>query len=259
MAGNHPAVAISSASLAARLEINRKHEGADFHGWLLGHLAAQPGMDVLDVGCGTGAQTLKMVDIVGPRGSVSAVDISPESIAKLNAVGAPNLQAETADMDDLAALIERQLRIKRYDLAQSTYALYYAKRPATVLDAMFAAIKPGGRLAVCVPNDPHSLSRFMARFVSLPEAVVSCTKMGRELLEPYFRSHFDEVSIHLLRNRSRISSVADVMTFLRNTSYYDPTVESRVLAAVESEIAANGAFVSEKNSLLIVGRKPEAS
>jgi SAM-dependent methyltransferase len=252
-------VAVSSASLAARLEINKKHQGADFHGWLLRHLDVRPGMDVLDVGCGTGAQTLKMVESVGPKGSVSALDISAESVAKLTAAGRANLQAEAADMDELAAVIAGRLAVKRFDLAQSTYALYYAKEPVAVLEAMLAALKPGGRLAVCVPNDPHTLSRFMAQFVMLPEAVVSCTKFGKDVLEPFFRAQFEEVTIHLLRNRSYISSAADVMTFLRNASYYDPAVEDRVLAAVEAEIAAKGSFLSEKNSLLIIGRTSGAA
>ena len=251
-------VQTSTASLTTRLETNRKYSGADFHGWMLRHLDACPGMDVLDVGCGTGAQTLPLLDAVGPRGSVSALDISTESIVALAAAakGRRNLEAVVSDMDAAADAISR-FRVKRYDLAQSTYALYYAKEPLAVLAAMHAALKPAGRLAVCVPCAPHTLSEFIGRFIALPPAVVTGIRFGPDVVEPFFRHHFDEVDIHLLRNPMRIPETAAVMNFLRNTSYFDPSIEREAECAVAAEIAAKGTFAAEKNSYLVIGKKPE--
>lgn len=256
--GVSPDIATSSASLAARLASNERYGGVDFQGWLLDHLEVAPGMDVLDVGCGGGAQTLRLLERVGAGGSVSALDISPESVAQLRrASPATNLQVETADMAQLARVVAEHFRHKRYDLAQSTYALYYAADPVAVLDAMRRALKPAGRLAVCVPNDPHGLVELVKRFRPVPDAVESCGRFGPEVLEPYFRRHCVTVDIHLLRNDLTIPGADEVIRFLRNSSYFDPSIEAHVRDAVDAEIARTGRFRYQKNSYLIIGA-PEA-
>ena len=44
--------------------------------------ALQPGEDVLDVGCGAGMDSLVAAQMVGPAGSVTGVDMTPEMVAK---------------------------------------------------------------------------------------------------------------------------------------------------------------------------------
>jgi len=44
--------------------------------------ALQPGEDVLDVGCGAGMDSLVAAQMVGPAGSVTGVDMTPEMVGK---------------------------------------------------------------------------------------------------------------------------------------------------------------------------------
>jgi arsenite methyltransferase len=44
--------------------------------------ALQPGEDVLDVGCGACMDTLVAAQMVGPTGSVTGIDMTPEMVAK---------------------------------------------------------------------------------------------------------------------------------------------------------------------------------
>ena len=46
------------------------------------HLGLQPGMRVLDVGCGPGRLTVPMAEKVGPHGEVVAIDIQPRMLAR---------------------------------------------------------------------------------------------------------------------------------------------------------------------------------
>jgi ubiquinone/menaquinone biosynthesis C-methylase UbiE len=249
-------LSVSNASLEARLDVNQRFSSRDFHKWVLGHLAIRQGMDVLDVGCGNGAQSLAMLERVGETGSVSALDISEQSVLRLRGAAGDTerLQTVACDMMETANAIRNVFRHKIYDLAQSTYALYYAADPLTVLDSMRTSLKPGGRLAVCTPNDPHSLSLLCGRFLELPAEVVACGKFGPDVLEPYFRTYFDEIDIHLLRNEMRFTKVEDVLVLLRNAAYFEQAIEAHIAAEVTGEISKQGYFRSEKNSYLIVGR-----
>jgi len=56
---------------------------SDFDARLLERLAVKLGEHVLDVGCGTGAQSIPIAGLVGPSGRVSSLDISAASIATL--------------------------------------------------------------------------------------------------------------------------------------------------------------------------------
>jgi 2-polyprenyl-3-methyl-5-hydroxy-6-metoxy-1,4-benzoquinol methylase len=44
---------------------------------IVGYLGLQPGMKVLDAGCGPGRLTVPIAEKIGPQGEVTAVDIQP--------------------------------------------------------------------------------------------------------------------------------------------------------------------------------------
>lgn len=247
--------ATSRDSLATRLNINKAYGSADFDRWLLERLRPMPGEDVLDVGCGTGAQTLPLAERVGPQGSVSAVDISAQSIATLRAALAPGqrVQAEVGDMAELARLIRSVFAVKRYDLAQSTYALYYAKERLEVLRVMRDALKPGGRLAVFTPAAPHGLVDLAARCHEIPQPVYDSLNFGPDVVVPWFDANLRRVETHRFHNEISIPSVAETMTFYRATTYYDAAAEDKIRDHVAAAVAKRGAFRYEKNGFLIIG------
>jgi len=64
--------------------------------WILRQVGVRPGMDVLDLGCGPGSFSLAAAGLVGPEGSVYAVDIHPLAIRRVgraaNRLGVSHLQ-----------------------------------------------------------------------------------------------------------------------------------------------------------------------
>jgi len=95
-------------------------------------LAPRPGERILDIGCGDGALTVKLVDagcvVVG-------VDGSAEQIAAAQARGldARVGDAEALDFDG------------GFDAAFSNAALHWMKRPDAVIAGVWRALRPGGR------------------------------------------------------------------------------------------------------------------
>lgn len=246
---------IATDSLQTRLDVNARYGSFNFHEWILEQLDVKPGMDVLDVGCGTGIHALEALEILNGKGSVSAMDLSLASVALLNEKASThkNSQTTVGDMKDLASLISNKFKVKKYDLAYSIYALWYCSDHFAVLDAMRKSLKPKGRLLVCTPNEPNGL-REVIKLLGHPRPDLDqVTNFGPNVLEPYFRAYFDSVVIHLRRNMMRITNVEDVLRFYKSTGYYDAQIAKKLKKRVEMDIEVNGFFAFEKNVYLIEG------
>jgi SAM-dependent methyltransferase len=97
-------------------------------------LDPQPGERILDVGCGEGALTRKIVD----RGAiVLGVDTSPEMVEAARAAGIDALLLDAADMQFFA----------EFDAAFSNATLHWVLEKEQAARAIFRALKPGGRFA----------------------------------------------------------------------------------------------------------------
>ncbi len=245
----------ASDLLARRIEINRSFSSGDFDGWLLERLAVKPGEHVLDVGCGTGAQSIPFAGMVGPGGSVSALDISAASIATLQSKipAGSRVQAVASDMADLAGVIADTFTTKQYSLAQSSYALYYCDKHLHVLDVMRGALKPGGRCAIFTTNRPHGLVDLAARFSEIPPEVEGPLRFGPTVLKPYFETNYGRYDIHHFHNVVTVPSTDILIEFYRQTTYYDANAEEKIRAVVDDEVTRSGNYQYEKNGYLIIG------
>ena len=97
-------------------------------------LDPRPGERVLDLGCGDGALTEKLAAL---GCEVVGVDASPEQVAAARARG---LDARVMDGQALAFEAE-------FDAVFSNAALHWMGRAEAVIDGMWRALRPGGRLA----------------------------------------------------------------------------------------------------------------
>jgi trans-aconitate methyltransferase len=107
----------------------------------LGRLTLEGTERILDVGCGDGKITAEIAARV-PRGSVLGVDPSRDMIAFASSHFGPpaqaNLRFEVADARRLPYRDE-------FDLVVSFNALHWVPEQGAALDAIRAALKPGGR------------------------------------------------------------------------------------------------------------------
>lgn len=99
---------------------------------LLDMLATGPGERVLDLGCGDGALTEKIVAL---GADVVAVDASAEQIAAARERG---LDAHVVDGQALSYDAE-------FDTVFSNAALHWMRDPQAVIDGVWRALRPGGR------------------------------------------------------------------------------------------------------------------
>ena len=97
-------------------------------------LAPRSGERILDLGCGDGALTKKLVDL---GCEVVAVDGSAAQVEGARALG---LDARVMDGERLDFDAE-------FDAVFSNAALHWMKRADSVIDGVWRALRPGGRFA----------------------------------------------------------------------------------------------------------------
>lgn len=106
---------------------------SDYGESLLELLAVQPGERVLDLGCGDGVLSRKIADL---GATVVAVDASEHQVEGARAAG---LDAELGDGQALAFEAE-------FDAVFSNAALHWMTDAEAVIDGLWRALKPGGRV-----------------------------------------------------------------------------------------------------------------
>ena len=107
---------------------------AELGGAALDLLDAQPGERILDVGCGEGTLTRKIVE----RGAtVLGIDNSPEMIAAARASGVDAVHLAAEDVQFFA----------EFDAAFSNATLHWVLQKEQAARAIYRALKPGGRFA----------------------------------------------------------------------------------------------------------------
>ena len=122
------------------------------------HLGLEPGMSVLDFGCGPGRLTVPVAMGVGHAGKVVAVDIQPGMLSRARQ------KAQAADLTNIqfleAAAGQGQLGYHRFDRALLVTVLGEIPDRKAALKEIFDALNPGGILSVTeIIFDPHFQSR----------------------------------------------------------------------------------------------------
>jgi SAM-dependent methyltransferase len=111
---------------------------------LLIEAGVQPGMRVLDVGCGAGDVSLLVAELVGSSGEVVGVDTNARALelAQARAVASDARQLRLVQSD------LRELSVERgFDAVVGRFVLMYLAEPADVLRRLAGHLGPGGILA----------------------------------------------------------------------------------------------------------------
>jgi ubiquinone/menaquinone biosynthesis C-methylase UbiE len=129
----------------------------------------QPGMHVLDVGCGTGAITRGIAEAVGPDGKVTGVDINPDLIAQ-----ARTAHGELANLKFVASDLRKLDYGRTFDIVNSARVIQWLARPLDAVRSMAAATRIGGLVLLldynhqkmeCSPEPPGTFRLFYDRFL----------------------------------------------------------------------------------------------
>ncbi|UPT63924.1 MAG: class I SAM-dependent methyltransferase [Hyphomonadaceae bacterium JAD_PAG50586_4] len=106
----------------------------------------QPGERVLDIGCGSGATSLRLARAVAPGGAVTGVDISPQLLDVARArVAQTDLPVSFLEADAGAALLDQT-----FDTAFSRFGVMFFEQPSAAFTNIRRHMRRGARMTfVC--------------------------------------------------------------------------------------------------------------
>ena len=227
----------SSSEVAERWQQDverRRRDFAEATQRMLEAAGLVPGNHVLDIGAGTGDQSLLAARRVGPDGFVLATDISAEMLG---------ITARVAQQEGLTTLTTRVMDAQQLDLQDNAFdavicrlALMLIPNPKLALREIRRVLKPGGKLAALVWSAPENNPLF-----ALPLAIVATYARGASspLPDPFALSDprvferelteagFDEVKTRALPFQSHYASLD---AFLQSTA-------SRLTAGVMGQLS----------------------
>ena len=122
-------------------ESREKEERTDI---LLRALNLKKGMQVADIGAGTGYLSRRMADGVGLQGTIYAVDVQPEMIGKLKSLSKKytNIKPVLSEPSDI------KLAANSLDMAIMVDVYHELEFPYEVAQSIWAALKPNGKLVL---------------------------------------------------------------------------------------------------------------
>ena len=124
-------------------------------------LSLKPGMTVADVGSGGGAMAVRMAEWLGPDGHVFATDVREAQLAEIREAVAREGLANVVALE--GATRSTNLPSECCDAIFLRDVYHHLTHPQEIGASLFAALKPGGRLAIMdFPPEPGS---------SIPEGV----------------------------------------------------------------------------------------
>lgn len=129
---------------------HRLWSNASFSLWL--RAGVQPGMRVLDLGCGPGHATLDLAQIVGPTGRVVGVDESAGFLKQLGqeaeARKLSNIDRVLGDAQHLDHCLPSPATDDYFDIVYVRWVFCFVNSPGEVLKGLRRVLRPGGKIVV---------------------------------------------------------------------------------------------------------------
>jgi ubiquinone/menaquinone biosynthesis C-methylase UbiE len=241
--------------LEQRIAENTASQEIDLATWIFERIAVRPGDRVLELCCGTGGQTLPMLDRVGDSGHVVALDISRKALDTLNSkTGGKNHERLTlveSGMDNFSPLLrEMQLEPGSFDLVFCAYGLYYSVDAQRTLSEARSWLGTDGRIVIVGPFGPNNSPLFelvRASGAAIAEPVVfSSEHFMLETVLPWAARNFASTSVHTMVNPVRWATPERVLNYWQNTTFYDAEKRPAFEQLLREHFDQHGVFVNEK-------------
>lgn len=158
----------------------------------------QPGLHVLDAGCGTGDDLIALARQFGPALTLTGVDVLPELVAEAARRAEAAGVSITFTAGDLNAL---PLGDNTVDRARTDRVFQHLAKPAEALKELMRVTRPGGWV-VCADVDwgalviDHPMQELTDRIAAFYRDRIGNGRAGRSLYRLFRQAGFEEVEVY---------------------------------------------------------------
>lgn len=243
---------IDTSALRSRAHINANKAKYDLEEWMIPILPPLRGLQVLDLGCGTGKQIFRLAQLVSDEGWILGVDVSQEAVNDVSkrAINEklPWIEVQRMALDDC---LDR-LSGRRFDLIISSYAIYYSKNPIALLKGLHSLLTVRGSVFVCGPAKGTNIE-----IVNLVNSFNLCdadqlTPIGDFLSYENIQEislKYSSFKVLPLDNQILFDNVDDVMLWWKHHNSFVSSVATRVENYLHMHFETNNSFRLTKNVL----------
>ncbi len=118
---------------------------------LLALAKVKPGLEIIDLGCGTGELTSKLAHAM-PESRVLGIDSSEEMLNDSKAFANDRLRFERRSIE------EQMESDQKFDLVFSNAAIQWVEDHESSFSKIISMVKPGGQLLIQMPAQHHNIS-----------------------------------------------------------------------------------------------------
>jgi SAM-dependent methyltransferase len=246
-------------ALEKRINSHEKFGSADIDDWIFTNLEISPALSIVDLGCGTGKQTIPMSKLVGKEGKILSVDISQESLytllTKAGQINTQNIITHLCcGLDD----IHNSFKENSFDRILSSFSLYYSQNPYNVIGTVYTSLKNGGIFFFCGPSKDNNaeLKSFHNKIKGINNSQLSggalfMEETGQEITKEIFSS----IEIFHFENKLNFDSPEALYSYWSSYNLYDREIENNFIAEAKRHFKENNAFETTKRVLGIKAKK----
>jgi ubiquinone/menaquinone biosynthesis C-methylase UbiE len=223
--------ATKTSALQKRIS-SQKNQTVDLNEWIFEKINVKKNPKILELCCGTGAQTKYLSKIMG-AGSLDCVDINQETVTEnYNAVTEESINYHVSNIDEVD-----NYALNSVDLIFTAYGFYYSEDPIVLHNKLYKKLNKGGKFVLVGPvlGNNAELYEIMNQIgVKIPDNVLFSSEKFMLEMQTIFLNYYDNVSFNRVLNRVEYRSSDDLLNYWRNTTFYDSSKEGEFLSAVGS-------------------------
>lgn len=252
------------ATLAERINVHKTYAKYEINDWILKMINLKSGERVVDVGCGSGKQTIEYAKIVGKDGIVVGIDISEDILKKAKELAEEEkvaIQLVKCNANNISFVFTMN---DFFSLISCCFAIYYLEDIQKFLLEVKRKLRSGGRVFVVGPtlNNAKEMQQVHSKVFNEKLPQIYEKRMKYEVI-PCIKRHFANVKIGIFNNILIFPTTTTFLNYYKSTLLFRESIKNkndefylkRIKDEVDRFIIQNGKFELHKQVYGIIGYK----